>query len=72
VKWGIILSVTALAITLILFEWPKLRKLPKKDKLVFLALILVAWTLSMFDLANLPGPTSVVHAMFKPLQTIFE
>ncbi|QRG65083.1 hypothetical protein [Brevibacillus choshinensis] len=66
-KWGLILSMTALAVVLILYEWPRVKKLTKKDKWVFLTLVTISWVLSMFDLPNLPGPTTIVQSILKPL-----
>lgn len=71
-KWGVILSMTALAVLLILFEWPRMKKVPKKDKVVFFVLIFLAWILSLQDLPNLPGPATALNALFKPLGSVLE
>ncbi|MFD2371549.1 hypothetical protein ACFSO0_16605 [Brevibacillus sp. GCM10020057] len=71
-KWGLMISMTALAITMILFEWRRLSKLPKRDKVAFISLVIIAWGLSMFDLQQLPGPTTVLQAIFKPLERLLE
>jgi hypothetical protein len=63
---------TVLAVVLIGYEWPRLKMQPRKDKLVFLSLILIAWTLSLFDLPNIPGPTTMVQTLFKPLAILLE
>ncbi|KQL49903.1 hypothetical protein AN963_09505 [Brevibacillus choshinensis] len=71
-KWGVIVTMTVLAVLLILYEWPRVKKLPKKDKVVFLTLVFMAWVLSMFDLPNVPGPTTLVQALFKPFGIVLE
>ncbi|RNB88389.1 hypothetical protein EDM59_04490 [Brevibacillus nitrificans] len=71
-RWGVVLSMTVLAVVLIGYEWPRLKKQPRKDKLVFLSLILIAWTLSLFDLPNIPGPTTMVQTLFRPFAILLE
>ncbi|MGG1661074.1 hypothetical protein [Brevibacillus sp. NRS-1366] len=71
-KWGLFLGMSALVGLIILLEWPKLKPLPQKDKVSFFTLLFIGWFLSMFDLPNLPGPTSVLETMFKPLSKMLE
>lgn len=71
-KWGLILAATALAIGMIWFQWPKMRHYPKKDKAAFLVLLLIGWVLSLFDLPNLPGPTSWISSLFRPWAKLLE
>lgn len=66
-KWGLLLGMSTVVGLIILFEWPKLKPLPWKDKASFFTLLFIGWFLSMFDLPNVPGPTSVIEALFKPL-----
>lgn len=71
-KWGLFLGMTALVGVIILFEWPKLKPLPRKDKVSFFTLMFIGWFLSMFDLPNIPGPTSMIESLFKPLSRMLE
>lgn len=67
---GIMYTVTIAALGIIWFEWPSLRKQPKKDRLVFALLLLVGWTLFTMDLPRMPGPISFLNYLFKPLSEI--
>lgn len=71
-KWGLFLGMSTLVGLIILFEWPKLKPLPRKDKVSFFTLMFIGWFLSMFDLPNVPGPTSVIETLFKPLAKMLE
>lgn len=71
-KWGLLLGMSTVVGLIILFEWPKLKPLPLKDKVSFFALMFIGWFLSLFDLPNVPGPTSVIETLFKPLAKMLE
>jgi multisubunit Na+/H+ antiporter MnhB subunit len=59
---------TAIIVIIILFEWPKMKQQPIKDKLVFIVLLFIGWFLSMFDLPNMSGPLTWQEALFHPLR----
>ncbi|MBA2939858.1 hypothetical protein HZF08_16215 [Paenibacillus sp. CGMCC 1.16610] len=71
-RWSLFCIVTIAMILISLFEWPKLKQKPKRDKAVFIMLLLTGWVLSMFDLPNTPGPTSIFKIVFKPLRGLIE
>lgn len=54
------------------YEWPKLKEKPKRDKAVFVCLLLVVWVLSMLDLPSTPGPTTLLEIIFKPFRGLLE
>ncbi|WP_103106396.1 hypothetical protein [Brevibacillus reuszeri] len=71
-KWGLLLGMSTLVGLIIIYEWPKLKPLPKKDKLSFFVLVFMGWFLSLFDLPNIPGPTSMIESLFKPFSKMLE
>ncbi|MGG1253365.1 hypothetical protein ABE205_24670 [Brevibacillus agri] len=71
-KWGQIVTMSAFACILFAFEWPRLSRLPGRDKVSFITLLFTGWVLSLLDLPNLPGPTTLINAIFKPLGQFLE
>jgi hypothetical protein len=72
VRWGAFLGTAAVSVVLILFQWAILKKLPKKDMLAFYILLIMGLGLSIFDLPNMPGPLTIIEAIFKPFGQIFK
>jgi hypothetical protein len=72
VRWGAFLGTTIIIAVIILFQWPKMKQHPKKDKMAFFMLLLFAWVLSMFDLPNMAGPVTLIEALFKPVGQFME
>lgn len=66
IRWGAFFATTGIVALIILFQWPKIKHNPKKDKLAFFMLLLLGSVLSMFDLPHIAGPTSWIEALFKP------
>ena len=71
-RWGAFLGTTIIIAVIILYQWPKMKQHPKKDKWMFFMLLLVCWVLSMFDLPNMAGPLTWIEAAFKPVGQILE
>jgi Na+/melibiose symporter-like transporter len=71
-SWSFFSCVTIAVLLITWFEWPKLKQKPKKDKVAFISLLLIVWLLSMLDLPNTPGPTTVLHFIFKPFKGLLE
>lgn len=67
VRWGVLLGVTVIMALIVLYEWPKMKHTPKKDKAAFFFLLMVGWVLAMFDLPNIAGPVTWLDALFKPI-----
>lgn len=66
-------SCVTIAVLLILwFDWPRMKAKPPKDKAAFVTLLLIGWLLSMLDLPNTPGPTTLLEAVFKPFRGLVE
>lgn len=65
-------SVTIAVLLILWFEWRNLKQKPKKDRVVFLTLIILVWFLSMLNLPNTPGPISFLQVIFKPFKGLIE
>ncbi|MFE5322466.1 hypothetical protein ACFQ88_27685 [Paenibacillus sp. NPDC056579] len=71
-RWTFFYIVTVSVLVIAWVEWPQLKKKPKRDRVVFVSLLLLGWGLSMLDLPNTPGPPMVLEAIFKPLWPLLE
>lgn len=71
-RWGAFVSTTIIVVLIILYEWPKMKQIPNKDKVAFFTLLLIGWVLSMFDLPHMGGPTSWIVTLFKPFGKFME
>ncbi|MGW9528352.1 hypothetical protein ACWHAM_11445 [Paenibacillus terrae] len=71
-RWFFFCCVTISVLLIIRLEWPKLKVKPIRDKAVFVSLLLLVWILSMLDLPNTPGPTTVLMFIFKPFRGLVE
>lgn len=67
-RWGALFFTTVFAIVIILYQWPRMKQNPKKDKIAFLTLLFIGWILSMFDLPHIGGPTAWVQSLFRPIE----
>jgi multisubunit Na+/H+ antiporter MnhB subunit len=71
-RWGIVIAVTTIVVLIFLFERPRLKPDQKREKRSLVTLLVICWILSMFDLPNLPGPTTLIEFIFKPLVKLLE
>lgn len=71
-RWGPIIAVTVVIGLIFWYEWPKMKSSPRKDKAVFVTLVSVCWVLSMFDLRNVAGPTTLIESLFRPFSKMLE
>ncbi|TMN23231.1 hypothetical protein FH966_10130 [Lentibacillus cibarius] len=73
-KWLMVLGIVAVAILITLYEWPKIEKEQKREKKVFVVLttgsVILGIVLVYFP--DMPGPTQLVEAIFKPLGKLLE
>lgn len=65
-KWGIFFATAFIIGMIILFQWPKLKNYPKKDKAAFIVLILFSLSLSLFDLPYIEGPIKWIEYILQP------
>ncbi|TCJ04720.1 hypothetical protein [Cytobacillus praedii] len=71
-KWGIFFCVLVIIGVIILYEWKKIKAYPKKDRITFFILLIIAGALSLFDLPNLPGPVTLLETIFRPFSNFME
>lgn len=73
-KWGTVLGVTLVVILMALYEWPRLNKNQKKEKIAFVTLTAMGWLLAVLlaFFPDMPGPTQMVDTIFKPFGKILE
>ncbi|MCJ8008317.1 hypothetical protein ACFFF5_16395 [Lederbergia wuyishanensis] len=66
VRWGVFFLVAGLIVVIILFQWPKIKQAPKKDKWALFILFFIAWGLSLFNLQYIEGPNSILEKLLDP------
>ena len=71
-RWGAFFCVMVIVALVILYEWPKMKQNPKKDKMAFFTLLLIGLVLSMFDLPHMGGPTAWIQTLFGPFGRFME
>lgn len=71
-RWGAFFCTAVIVILIILYEWPKMKQNPKKDKMAFFTLLLTCLVLSMFNLPQMSGPTQWIEALFRPFGEFME
>lgn len=71
-RWGAFLVTTVIVVLIILYQLPRMKQKPKKDKMAFFTLLLIGWILSMFDLPHLGGPTAWIETLFSPFGRFLE
>ncbi|WP_207205095.1 hypothetical protein [Peribacillus sp. TH16] len=63
---------TVIVALIILYEWPKIKQNPKKDKMAFFSLLLMGLVLSMFNIQQMSGPSAWIVTFFKPFGEFME
>jgi multisubunit Na+/H+ antiporter MnhB subunit len=73
-KTGFILGTFVLVALIFLYEWPRINRTQKKEKVAFIVLLSLGTILAMVLIWNpdLPGPTQMVDYMYKPLGRMLE
>ncbi|MBK5482007.1 hypothetical protein JFV29_08705 [Peribacillus sp. TH16] len=71
-RWGTFLCTTVIVALIILYEWPKIKQNPKKDKMAFFSLLLMGLVLSMFNIQQMSGPSAWIVTFFKPFGEFME
>lgn len=71
-RWGAFFATAAIVMIIILFQWPKMKQHPKKEKSAFIGLLTIGLILSMFDLPHISGPVKWIEFVFKPFTKILE
>jgi multisubunit Na+/H+ antiporter MnhB subunit len=73
-KAGFMLGTLVLAALIFLYEWPRINRTQKKEKVVFIVLLSLGTILAMVLIWNpdLPGPTQMIDYIYKPLGRMLE
>jgi multisubunit Na+/H+ antiporter MnhB subunit len=69
-----ILGTLVLVVLIFLYEWPRINRAQKKEKVVFIVLLSLGTILAIMLIWNpdLPGPTQMVDYIYKPLGRMLE
>ncbi|WP_199425934.1 hypothetical protein [Thermaerobacillus caldiproteolyticus] len=72
-KAGVILGTLVLVALIFLYEWPRINRTQKKEKVVFIVLLSLGTILAIMLILNpdLPGPTQMIEYIYKPLGRMF-
>ncbi|MDQ0216255.1 hypothetical protein J2S13_002696 [Oikeobacillus pervagus] len=71
-RWEAFGGTAVIIVVIILFQWPKVKQNPAKDKIAFFMLLVIGWGLSMFDLPHMGGPLTWIEALLKPFARFME
>ncbi|MDM5188214.1 hypothetical protein QUF99_13075 [Bacillus sp. DX4.1] len=73
-KWITVAGITICVILITLYEWPKMDRNQKREKVAFVTLTAMGWLLAILLLffPDMPGPTQMISYIFKPLSKILE
>jgi multisubunit Na+/H+ antiporter MnhB subunit len=71
---GLILGTLVLVALIFLYEWPRINRTQKKEKVVFMVLLSLGTILSIVLIWNpdLPGPTQIIDYIYKPFGRMLE
>ncbi|WP_127532568.1 hypothetical protein [Paenibacillus kobensis] len=69
---SLFITITLAVIAIWWLDWPKIKKKTGKEKTLFIMLLLLGWVLSMLNLPDTPGPTTLLQFVFKPLEPLVE
>jgi hypothetical protein len=73
-KWGALLGITTIFTLIALYEWPQMKATEKKERAAFVTLAVTGWVISVLLLhfPDMPGPTQIIDAIYKPIGKIIE
>jgi hypothetical protein len=68
-KWAAVLGITVVMLTMFLYDWPKIGRQLKKERVAFVALTVLGGILAVMLIFNpeMPGPTQWIDTVYKPL-----
>jgi len=69
-NWSTIILTQLLVWSIILFERKQLKHIAKRDKITFATVLSLATLFSFFNLFHIPGPLTVLRALFGPLSRL--
>lgn len=71
-NWNTVLTVQVFVWLIVLFEWKRLKKLSKADKITFASLIIISVLLSFLNLESLSGPITLLQYILGPFGKMME
>ncbi|GAB7388763.1 hypothetical protein BSNK01_26010 [Bacillaceae bacterium] len=73
-EWGVLSGIAVIVGGIVLYEWPRFDAKQRKEKAAFLVLLLLGVVLASLLLffPDLPGPTQLIDAVFRPLGKYLE
>jgi hypothetical protein len=73
-KWGYLSLLTVAVLLIILLDWPKINRNHKKERVSFLVVTAIGWSLStmLIFFPDIPGPSQFMDWLLKPLGTWLE
>jgi len=64
---------TAIVVALLtMYEWPKMKQSPKKDKIAFISIMLIGLFMTLFSLKQMAGPVTWLELIYRPLGKFME
>lgn len=70
--WYTVFVVQVFIWLIVLFEWRRIKKGSKADRITFAAILTLSALMSFFNLENLPGPITLLQYIFGPLGRMME
>lgn len=72
--WGSIFAYSIIVGFIVLFQWPKIKKEQKKEKIAFVLITCFGWLLGilLFHFPDLPSPTDLIDFIYKPFGSLLE
>ncbi|MBD8038521.1 hypothetical protein H9635_17385 [Solibacillus sp. A46] len=70
--WMTIFIIQVCIWSIVLYDWKRLKKAPKTDKITVSVILMLSIILSFINLENMPGPITVLRYLFDPLAKIMQ
>jgi ABC-type Co2+ transport system permease subunit len=73
-KLASVFGITIVVVLMTLYEWPKINREQKKEKVAFVSLSGAGWFLAVLLVyyPDIPGPTDLIDMIFRPLGRVLE
>lgn len=68
--WMTIFIIQVCIWSIVLYDWKRLKKAPKTDKITVSVILMLSIILSFINLENMSGPITVLRYLFDPLAKI--
>lgn len=70
VKWAMVLGIAVVLLVMFLYEWPRMERQWKREKIAFAVLTVLGGILAsaLVFYPDMPGPTQWLATLYKPLE----